>query len=195
MMRVRNRAVTIRRVVMSSLQCAFDCSEFASLTDRSLCYRAPPSFARPRNSKEKRMNHRWLVCAAAIVLIALPFAAAKAPTVKPAATSSEIPAAVRHGIDAFSGDALRAHVRFLASDLLEGRGPGTRGDDLAMNYIAAQFEAAGLKPDGDHGTYFQKVPLIGIAMDPANTTLSLSKEGAPAIGPLKHLEQFVGDDE
>jgi Zn-dependent M28 family amino/carboxypeptidase len=141
------------------------------------------------------MNHRWLVCVAAIVLIALPFAAAKpAPAAKPATTSSEIPAAVRHGIDAFSGDALRAHVRFLASDLLEGRGPGTRGDDLAMNYIAAQFEAAGLKPDGDHGTYFQRVPLIGISTDAANTSLAFTKDGAPVIGPLKLQDEFVGQN-
>src|SRR5438046_10674507 len=119
------------------------------------------------------MHHRWLVCLAAIVLIALPFLAATTKT-----TTSAVPAAVQHGIDAFSGDALRAHVRFLASDLLEGRGPGTRGDELAMDYIAAQFEAAGLKPDGDNGSYFQKVPLIGISTDAANTSPSFPKAAA-----------------
>ena len=57
---------------------------------------------------------------------------------------------------------IRAHVKFLSSDLLEGRGPGTRGDELATEYIATQFALAGLKPAGDHGTYFQQVPLIGV---------------------------------
>jgi Zn-dependent M28 family amino/carboxypeptidase len=127
---------------------------------------------------------------AAIVLIALPFVAAT--TTK--TTSSAVPVAVQHGIDAFSADALRAHVRFLASDLLEGRGPGTRGDDLAMDYIAAQFEAAGLKPDGDRGTYFQKVPLIGISTDAANTSLAFTKDGANVIGPLKLQTDFVGQN-
>src|SRR6185369_510946 len=120
------------------------------------------------------------------ISVAFPLAAADVPAP---------PAAVSRAVRAFSGDAIAAHDKFLASDLLEGRGPGTRGDQIAMEYIAAQFEALGLKPDGDNGTWFQKVSLIGVAMDPANTTLSLSKDGAPAIGPLKHLEQFVGDDE
>ena len=56
---------------------------------------------------------------------------------------------------AFSGPAFLEHVRYLASDELEGRGLGSRGIDLAAEYIAAQFKAAGLKPGGDDGTYFQ----------------------------------------
>jgi len=67
--------------------------------------------------------------------------------------------------------AVRAHVKFLSDDLLEGRGPGTRGDALAANYIASQFEGAGLQPAGDNGTFFQKVSLLGIATDEANVSL------------------------
>ena len=48
-----------------------------------------------------------------------------------------------------SGERIRAHVKFLASDLLEGRAPGSRGGDLATEYIATQFALAGLKPAGD----------------------------------------------
>src|ERR1035441_2142148 len=40
-----------------------------------------------------------------------------------------------------SGERMRAHVKFLASDLLEGRGVGTRGGDLATEYIATQFRS------------------------------------------------------
>ncbi len=72
---------------------------------------------------------------------ALALALAAAP---PARTS---PAAER----AITADAIRAHVRFLASDLLEGRGPGTRGDALAESYIASQLEAMGLRPAGTQG--------------------------------------------
>src|SRR4051812_24357398 len=58
--------------------------------------------------------------------------------------------------------ALRGHIRFLASDLLEGRGPGSRGDDLAQQYIAAQFESYGLKPAAAEVSWFQRVPLVGV---------------------------------
>ncbi len=59
--------------------------------------------------------------------------------------------------------AMDAHVRFLASDLLEGRAPATRGGRLAAQYIAAQFQALGLKPAGANGTYFQPVALVGMS--------------------------------
>ena len=61
-----------------------------------------------------------------------------------------------------SGERIRAHVKFLSSDLLEGRAPGSRGGDLATEYIAAQFALLGLKPAGDQGTYFQKFTLVGV---------------------------------
>jgi Zn-dependent M28 family amino/carboxypeptidase len=54
------------------------------------------------------------------------------------------------------------HIRFLADDLLEGRAPGSRGERLATRYIAAQLEALGLQPGGEGGTFFQKVPLVGL---------------------------------
>src|SRR5712692_640980 len=112
-----------------------------------------------------------------------------------AAEKSTVPTVVERGMKLFSADAMKAHDKFLASDLLEGRGPGTRGDDLAMQYIAAQFQAVGLEPAGDNGTYFQRVPLIGVRMDAANTKLSFTKDGGPTIGPLKHQDEFVGSDQ
>jgi Peptidase family M28/PA domain len=54
------------------------------------------------------------------------------------------------------------HIKFLSDDLLEGRAPGSRGEKLATRYIAAQMEALGLEPGGEGGTFFQKVPLVGI---------------------------------
>ncbi|HEX6101083.1 MAG TPA: M28 family peptidase [Thermoanaerobaculia bacterium] len=103
----------------------------------------------------------------------------------------EIPAPVQRSFDAFRAEAVRAHLKFLASDLLEGRGPGTRGDALATSYIASQFEAMGLQPAGDNGTYFQKVSLLGITTDEAKSTVSFRKNGAD-LGPLKYRDQFVG---
>ena len=63
-----------------------------------------------------------------------------------------------------------------------------------MKYIAAQFEANGLAPAGDNGTYYQRVPLIGISTDFANTSLAFTKDGANVLGPLKDHEQFVGQN-
>jgi Zn-dependent M28 family amino/carboxypeptidase len=63
--------------------------------------------------------------------------------------------------DAFvpSSDAIRAHMAFLADDLMEGREAGTRGYDIAAKYVATQFALLGLKPAGDAGSYLQAVPL------------------------------------
>jgi Zn-dependent M28 family amino/carboxypeptidase len=91
----------------------------------------------------------------------------------------------------FRADAIRAHTKFLSSDLLEGRGPGTRGDALATNYIAAQLEALGLQPAGDDGTYFQKVSLLGITTDPEQSSIAFRK-GETTFGPLRYRDEFVG---
>jgi hypothetical protein len=61
------------------------------------------------------------------------------------------------------------HVKFLASENLEGRGNGTAGLDAAAEYIARQFAAAGLEPYGDGGTFFQRFEMItGLSLQPGN---------------------------
>jgi hypothetical protein len=61
---------------------------------------------------------------------------------------SSVPADVQKAMEQFSKTAFRANMAFLADDLLEGRGTGTRGQELAAKYVAAQFEAFGLEPAG-----------------------------------------------
>ncbi len=63
----------------------------------------------------------------------------------------------------------RADVKFLADDLLEGRGPGTRGDLLAQKYIETQFKLMGLKPGAKNGKWTQAVPLVGVTTKPPKT--------------------------
>src|SRR3954467_1712369 len=65
------------------------------------------------------------------------------------------------------------HLRFLSSDLLEGRAPATRGGRLASEYIAAQLRAAGVEP-GVSGSYFQRVPIDVVTADPATIVASAS---------------------
>src|SRR5215208_7412645 len=57
------------------------------------------------------------------------------------------------------------HLRFLSSDLLEGRAPATRGGRLAAEYIASQLRAAGVEP-GAAGSYFQEVPIDVMGSEP-----------------------------
>src|SRR6202012_4178065 len=73
-----------------------------------------------------------------------------------------LPPAARAAADSIDPEKIRAHVRFLSLDLLEGRGPGTRGSELAAEYLATQFALAGVEPAGDNGTYFQRVPLYAV---------------------------------
>lgn len=81
-----------------------------------------------------------------LLAAATPAASAPAHGGKPSRTPVEI-----------SSPALASHIRFLADDLLEGRETGTRGFDIAARYVAAQFQAIGLEPAGDGGTYFQNI--------------------------------------
>ena len=74
---------------------------------------------------------------------------------------------------AIDEDAIRAHIKFLSSDLLEGRGTGAHGGEIAANYIAAQLEALGLKGAGTQGSFFQPVSLVGVKADP-NTKLTIA---------------------
>ena len=76
---------------------------------------------------------------------------------------------------------IRAHVRFLADDLLEGRGPGLRGSELAAKYIATQFALDGLRPGGDHGTYFQQVRFVGMKAIPDKTRMAIVGQNATPI--------------
>jgi hypothetical protein len=59
-------------------------------------------------------------------------------------------------------DVLRSAVRFLASDLVEGRGPASRGDELTHLYLATEMEKLGLEPGGPDGQWLQKVDMVGI---------------------------------
>ena len=90
------------------------------------------------------------------------------------------------GIDAHR---IGEHVRFLANDLLEGRGTGTRGGDIAANYIAIQFALYGLKPAGDNGSYLQKVDFVGMKTLPG-TSASLQPAHGAAMN-LKLADDYV----
>ena len=94
---------------------------------------------------------------------------------------------------AIDPERIRAHVKFLSSDLLEGRGTGQRGGDIAAEYIGTQFALYGLKPAGDDGTYFQNVPMVSVKTLAA-TSFTLVPQSGEAL-PLKNLDDFVTNNE
>lgn len=98
------------------------------------------------------MISRWLpiLCTSFLALAALARADEKPPAI-------------------ISAERIKAAVAYLASDRLEGRGPGTRGEELATEYLAGEFQKAGLKPVGESGTYFQPVPLVRVFTNPKST--------------------------
>jgi Zn-dependent M28 family amino/carboxypeptidase len=94
---------------------------------------------------------------------------------------------------AVDAEKIRAHVKFLSSDLLEGRGMGQRGSEIAAEYIGTQFALDGLKPAGDHGTYFQEVPMVKVTTLPETSFTLVPKNGEPV--ELKNLDDFVTQNE
>jgi hypothetical protein len=126
-------------------------------------------------------------------LLTLPLAhAARKP--KPSSIeSAHLPPAAIATLQNIDPEKIRAHVRYLSLDLLEGRGTGQRGGDIAAEYIATQFWLYGLKPAGDNGTFFQKVPMVGITPAP-ETAFDLVPNKGDAL-KLKPLDDYVAYDE
>src|SRR5881296_97477 len=125
--------------------------------------------------EEPHVSLKWSFAAA---MISFGCAGASGSTATPATLDAPIPAV--------STPAMDAHLKYLADDLLEGRAPATRGGRLAAKYIAAQFEALGLEPAANDGSYFQPVALVGMTPRPS---LVWGKGGATR--PLVFLDDFV----
>src|SRR5258705_11683110 len=92
------------------------------------------------------------------------------------------------GVGMFDEAAFRARIKFLSDDVLEGRGTGSRGGEIATKYIASEFEKMGLKGAGLNGNFFQPVSFVGVKADP-NTVLKLS--GGNGSESFKFADNFV----
>jgi hypothetical protein len=105
-------------------------------------------------------------------LAALSVAAAPAPAPQP--------------VDAAAAARVRGHIEFLADDLLEGRGTGTRGHEIAAAYVASQFRALGLHPAGDDGSWYQWVPLRRARLVEGKSSIAMATDGA--FAPVSEFE-------
>ncbi len=109
------------------------------------------------------------------------------------AVSVRLPGPAFAALETINPEHIRWHVRFLSHDLLEGRGTGQRGGEIAAEYIATQFAEYGLKPAGDGGTYMQKVPLVGITTLPQTRFVLQLMPGAEIT--LQPLDEYVAYDQ
>ncbi len=109
------------------------------------------------------------------------------------AVSVRLPGPAFAALETINPERIRWHVRLLSHDLLEGRGTGQRGGDIAAEYIATQFAEYGLKPAGDGGTYMQKVPLVGITASPETRFVLQLMPGAEIT--LQPLDEYVAYDQ
>src|ERR1700704_6472698 len=107
--------------------------------------------------------------------------------------SVRLPGAAFAAMQTITPEHIRWHVRYLSHDLLEGRGTGQRGGDIAAEYMATEFAEYGLKPAGDNGSYLQKVPLVGVTAL-LETTFSLVPQHGAAMD-LKPLTDYVATDQ
>ncbi|HSM08092.1 MAG TPA: M28 family metallopeptidase [Gemmatimonadota bacterium] len=105
-----------------------------------------------------------------------------------AASAPPPPAAT---LAAISADSLRAAVAVLAHDSLEGRAPGTSGEQKTIRFLTRQFEALGLEP-GNEGSWTQDVPLVSLTPDP---DMALTITGEDGTETLAHKADFVATTE
>lgn len=122
-------------------------------------------------------------CFGFAVSILIPLAASQAHAQREAAAPSSTSAS--RVIAALRADAMWGPLRFLSDDLLEGRGTGARGGEIAAQYVASQFMAMGLEPAGEGGSYFQRVPMVDLI---PSATLQFGAAGTPA---LRFRDDFV----
>ncbi|HEX8353310.1 MAG TPA: M28 family metallopeptidase [Pyrinomonadaceae bacterium] len=111
--------------------------------------------------------------------------AATTPT-PAAAAAPGLPAELKPALDSVNADDLMRHIKALSSDEYEGRGPGTRGEELTVKYLTEQFQRLGLKPGNPDGTFVQKVPLAGFRAEPQATLKAGDKEMK-----LENLKDYV----
>jgi len=111
-----------------------------------------------------------------------------------ASAQNALPPAAQKAMNAIDAEKIRATVKYLADDALQGRGTGQKGGDMAADWIAAQFKSYGLAPAGDQGTYFQKIDFFGVTTDPKQTKFSFVPKSGPEMA-LKFADDYVANDQ
>src|SRR6478735_10716300 len=104
------------------------------------------------------------------------------------------PPAAQKAMNSIDAEKIRATVKYLSDDALEGRGTGQKGGDKAADWIAAQFKSYGLLPAGDNGTWFQSVNFYGVTTDSKQTQFAFVPKSGNEIA-LKFADDYVATDQ
>ena len=134
--------------------------------------RSPRHRRSPRTHRARLGLSRLTRLAAALATFAILVTGATAGAQEP----PPLPPGARAAAAEIDAHTLASPVRFLASDLLEGRGPATRGDRLTQEYLAAQMEFLGLEPGGADGSWLQPFEIVGLTAE-LPTTWSFRRGG------------------
>jgi Zn-dependent M28 family amino/carboxypeptidase len=138
------------------------------------------------------MQKRILFFSLCAALLTLTIACEQTPTTKQptnansATASLAGPAELKAALESINANDITQHIKALSADEFEGRGPGTKGEELTVKYLTEQFQRLGLKPGNPDGTYVQKVPLAGFTAQP---TASFSAGGKKI--DLKFPQDYV----
>jgi Tol biopolymer transport system component len=156
----------------------FDGLPVFSPEGKRLCWTS----GRTPDGKSQLFMANWNHDAAVLAIDAAPAAKGAGPTDAPIGKKNQRLATPAAGnTTAISADDLRREVAYLASDALEGRMTGSKGAQLAAEYLAESFRSAGLKPLGDHGTYFHNFEFnSGVRVVTNQNQLRLVQGGNPA---------------
>lgn len=134
-----------------------------------------------------------IFCSIVLAALLLPVISCMQPTTNqpanvnaPSSTAAAVPAELKPAFDSVQANDIMQRTRILSSDEYEGRGPGTKGEELSVKYLTEQYQRLGLKPGNPDGTYVQKVPLVGFT---AQATASFTA-GGKTIN-LKFPEDYV----
>jgi Zn-dependent M28 family amino/carboxypeptidase len=137
------------------------------------------------NQSETVIETRQTLLVAALIGMTLGSACAKSDN---AGMSSVSTTAADSAAGVITADSMLQHIKDLSADSMEGRGPGTPGEDKAVAYLQAQFKAIGLKPGNPDGTYIQNVDLVGYVAHPKFTLTAGGKNVA-----LKYPDDFIAN--
>src|SRR4026209_2863970 len=109
----------------------------------------------------KKRIHALVLCAA---MLSFALACTNAPTnlnTNSGTTNNSVAAELKPAFDSITANDILQHTKVISGDAYEGRGPGTKGEELTVKYLTEQYQRLGLKPGNPDGTYIQKVPLVG----------------------------------
>jgi hypothetical protein len=115
------------------------------------------------------MTKRIYAMVSFVAVLSFAFACTNAPTnlnTNSATASNAVPTELKPALDSITANDIMQHIKVISADEYEGRGPGTKGEELTVKYLTEQFQRIGLKPGNPDGTFVQKVPLVGFTGAP-----------------------------